>query len=114
MITKQARAIMKADVISAYTHFEVGTGGDSTNPNANTLDAPLGNRATLTSVSSGESSVDFSFTVQGSTFVGHTIKEVGIFSASTSGDMLLRVNYDGIGPLTSLDEIEFIITVEVD
>ena len=114
MITKQARAVMKADVIAAYTHFEVGTGGDSTNPNANTLDSPLGNRATLTSVSSGESSVDFSFTVQGSTFVGHTIKEVGIFSASTSGNMLLRVNYDGIGPLTSLDEIEFIITVEVD
>ena len=44
---------------------------------------------------------------------GNTIKEVGIFNSDGSV-MLLRVNYDGIGPLTSADDIDFVIVVEVD
>tara|TARA_R110000803_G_scaffold7765_11_gene25033 strand:- start:1900 stop:2244 length:345 start_codon:yes stop_codon:yes gene_type:complete len=114
MITKDGRELLKEHIISTFTHYEVGTGGDSTNPNASFLDSPLGTRGTVTKVSAGDTTIDFTFTVQGSTFVGHTIKEVGIFNASTSGTMLVRVNYEGIGPLVSSQEIEFIITVEVD
>jgi len=117
MITTEGRTNLKDYIISTFTHFQVGTGGDSTNPNAGDLDSPLGSKATITSasgqaLSSGETSIDFSFTILGSAYVGNTIKEVGIFDSGNT--LLVRVNYDGIGPLTSSDEIEFIITVEVD
>jgi len=118
MITTEGKTKLKDYVISTFTHFQVGTGGDSTNPSAGDLDSPLGSKATISSASgtvqsSGETSIDFSFTILGSAYVGNTIKEVGIFD-STGNTLLVRVNYDGIGPLTSSDEVEFIITVEVD
>ena len=40
-------------------------------------------------------------------------KSIGIFDSGGT-DMLIRVNYDGFGPLSSTDEVNFIITVEVD
>ena len=118
MITREGRELLKNHIISTFTKFQVGTGGDSTNPNAGDLDSPLDTATLISSasgrvVSSGETSIDFTFTVLGSAYIGNTIKEVGIFNADAS-TLLVRVNYDGIGPLVSGDEIEFIITVEVD
>jgi len=117
MITTEGKTNLRDHIISTFTHFQVGTGGDSTNPNAGSLDSPLLTVAPITGASgviqsSGESSIDFSFTILGSAYVGNTIKEVGIFDSGNT--LLVRVNYDGIGPLTSSDEVEFIITVEVD
>ena len=113
MITRDGRTDVRDYIISSYTIAKIGTGGDSTNPNASNLDSPVGASLTgITVQSSGESSVDWSFTVLGSAYVGHTIKEVGIFNSDD--EMILRVNYDGIGPLTATDEVEFIITMEVD
>ena len=113
MITRDGRTDVRDYIISSYTIAKIGTGGDSTNPNASDLDSPVGAELTgITVQSSGESSVDWSFTVLGSAYVGHTIKEVGIFNSDD--EMILRVNYDGIGPLTATDEVEFIITMEVD
>lgn len=112
MITRDGRTDMRDYIKDNYTTARVGVGGDSTNPNASNLDSPLTGDISATPITSGESSIDWKFTVLGSTFVGETIKEVGIFNSDD--EMLLRVNYDGIGPLTSSDEIEFIITVEVD
>ncbi len=119
MITREGRADIREHVRTTFVYAQIGTGGDSTNPNATDLDSPLepsaGNRENIGSgTASGETSVDWKFTILGSNYVGHTIKEVGIFDANTAGNMLLRVSYDGIGPLTATDEIEFIITVEVD
>jgi len=114
MITRDGREELKNYIMEYYTTAKIGTGGDSTNPNASDLDSPLS--PSLTSISaanSGETSVDFKFTILGSAYTGDTIKEVGIFHKTTS-ELLVRVNYDGIGPLTSTDEVEFIITVEVD
>lgn len=114
MITREGRADMREHIRNSYVWAQIGTGGDSTNPNATDLDSPVGARFGVNGSSSGETSLDWRFSILGSTYVGHTIKEVGIFDAYTGGNMLLRVNYDGIGPLTSTDEIEFVITVEVD
>ena len=115
MITRDGRTDLKDYIILQYTTAKVGTGGDSTNPNASDLDSPVGASITgITPISSGETSVDWKFTIAGSGYVGHTIKEVGIFNATSPNEMLLRVNYDSIGPLTATDQIEFIITIEVD
>jgi|TARA_R100000479_G_scaffold12110_1_gene4911 hypothetical protein len=115
MITRNGREDLRDYIITQYTVAKVGTGGDSTNPNASDLDSPVGaSISSITAVSSGETSVDFKFTISGSAYVGHTIKEVGIFNKDSPNEMLLRVNYDSIGPLTSTDNVEFIITMEVD
>jgi len=113
MIVRDARESVRDYIITTYNRYKIGTGGDSTNPNAGDLDSPISSLTAVTgSGASSESTVEWKFTVQGSSYIGNTIKEVGIFDSS--GNMLLRVNYDGIGPLTSTDEIEFIIVMEVD
>jgi len=115
MITRDGRTDIKDYIVGNYTRYQVGTGGDSTNPNASSLDSPLLTKTStgLVVTSSDESTIEWKFTLQGSAYIGETIKEVGIFHTTTD-EMLLRVNYDGIGPLTSTDEIEFVIVVEVD
>ena len=112
MITKDGRGLLKDHIISTFTFYKIGTGGDSTNPNATDLDSPISSRVSVTPTGSSESAVEWKFTVQGSAYIGNTIKEVGIFDSSDN--MLVRVNYAAIGPLTSTDEIEFVIVVEED
>ena len=115
MIVRDARnKIAVSHILATYDRYKIGTGGDSTNPNATDLDSDISGLVTagFSATASDESTIEFKFTVSGSSYTGNTIKEAGIFD--NSGNMLLRINYDGIGPLTSTDEIEFIIIVEVD
>ena len=115
MIVRDARnKIAVSHILATYDRYKIGTGGDSTNPNATDLDSDISGLVTarFSATASDESTIEFKFTVEGSSYTGNTIKEAGIFDSS--GNMLLRINYDGIGPLTSTDEIEFIIIVEVD
>ena len=115
MITRQGRADVKTQILTKYTEFQLGTGGDSTNPNATALDSPIGTRTAVVPTESDESTIEWSFTVNGSDYLGQTIKEVGIFDGTGSSDtMLVRVNYEGVGPLKSTDVIQFVIVVEVD
>ena len=88
MITKDGRGLLKDHIISTFTFYKIGTGGDSTNPNATDLDSPISSRVSVTPTGSSESAVEWNFTVQGSAFIGNTIKEVGIFDSSDN--MLVR------------------------
>tara|TARA_R100000406_G_scaffold54222_1_gene37008 strand:+ start:2288 stop:2632 length:345 start_codon:yes stop_codon:yes gene_type:complete len=114
MITRAGRTDIKDYLQSNFTKYNVGSGGDSTNPNASNLDSPL--NTTLQNVNSvrsvGQTTLEFNITISGSDYLGQTIKEVGIFNSSN--EMLIRVNYDGFGPLSATDEVNFIITIEVD
>ena len=114
MITRAGRTDIKAYLESTFTKYNVGSGGDSTNPNATDLDAPL--NTTLKNVDSvrsvGQTTLEFNITISGTDYLGQTIKEVGIFNSDD--EMLIRVNYDGFGPLSATDEVNFIITIEVD
>tara|TARA_R100001594_G_scaffold150055_1_gene209828 strand:- start:831 stop:1268 length:438 start_codon:yes stop_codon:yes gene_type:complete len=87
--------------------------------------------------------IDFKATFSGSQLQGNTIREFGLFGkfpldtshndmvdadgynatiydsvSNATGDleekMFARVNFDGIGPFTSDDQIEFIFTMEVE
>ena len=116
MIVRDARnKIAVSHILATYDRYKIGTGGDSTNPNATDLDSDISGLVTarFSATASDESTIEFKFTVEGSSYTGNTIKEVGIFNSDGSV-MLLRVNYDGIGPLTSSDDIDFVIVVEVD
>ena len=114
MIVRDARNKIVDDYIeTTFIKYKIGTGGDSTNPNATDLDSDISGLVSVTPTLSNESTIEWKFTVNGASYAGNTIKEVGIFNSDGSV-MLLRVNYEGIGPLTSADDIDFVIVVEVD
>ena len=123
MITTGGRQFLRDKVMtnarpaSGWTiGWQIGSGGDSTNPNATTLDSPITTSiqtSNITIFNSGETTVDYKIEILGSGYVGHTIKEIGLYE--TLGNTLIcRVPLDPIGPLVSTDEIEVIITLEVD
>ena len=127
MITELAKQTLKQYVDTNFKAYNVGTGGDSSNPNATTLDAPINAANTtttgLTVTTSGVSSIDFTITLNPSTYLGEVIREVGIFNSASiviggttyaaGSIMLIRVPFDGIGPITSSDDIELVVSVDV-
>jgi len=110
----------------------VGTGGDSTNPNANALDVPiLASNVSTTNSNSDSTTIDFTVSFTGSQVEGHTIREFGIFSSTTPTDdqfdelrtttsytsettMLSRVNFTGVGPFANSDQIDITFSMEVE
>ncbi len=113
-ITETVKTALATHISSTYTYMGLGVGGDATNPNVNELDSPIGSRVSVTPSISGLSALDYKLTFSGSSYTGYTIKEVGIFSASSGGTMLTRINFDGIGPISASESYELIITVEVE
>ena len=126
MITELARQALKDFIEDNYAAWNVGTGGDSSNPNATTLDAPINathQTANLSITTSGISSIDFTISLNASSYVGEVIREVGIFNSASiviggttyaaGSIMLIRVPFDGIGPITSSDVIELVVSVAV-
>tara|TARA_R110002167_G_scaffold177139_1_gene376885 strand:- start:30 stop:374 length:345 start_codon:yes stop_codon:yes gene_type:complete len=114
MITREARTYLK-DQMKTGLGYKLGSGGDSTNPNATDLDDPIDTtyQTSITANDSGEAAIDYDITIYGSNYLGQTIKEIGIYIVA-SNTLLCRVNYEGIGPLTSTDEVQFVITLEVE
>ena len=113
-VTETVKTAIATHISSTYVYIGLGVGGDSSNPNSNSLDAPVGSRVAITPVSSGLSSLDYKKVFNGSDYTGYTIKEAGIFSASSGGTMLTRINFDGIGPISATETFEIIITMEVE
>jgi hypothetical protein len=113
MITETGKGKVRNLVSSDFTVMKIGNGGDSTNPNATDLDAPIAS-ATTTNITSGQSAIDFKATFSGSQISGQTIKEVGIFNTDGTPIMLGRVNFKDLGPFTSSDSIEIIVTMEIE
>jgi hypothetical protein len=109
MLTEAGKAKIRDLIKTEFTTMKIGSGGDSTNPLATDLDAPI-STTTATRISTGQSSLDFKATFNN--LAGQTIKEMGIFNAS--GVMLGRVNFQTLGPFTASESIEVIFTVEVD
>jgi hypothetical protein len=126
MITELARQALRQYVESNFVAYNVGSGGDSSNPNATDLDAPINATHQISGISvstSGISSVDFTITLSPSSYLGEVIREVGIFNSASitiggtayaAGEMMLvRVPFDGIGPIAATDDIEIIVSVDV-
>ena len=126
MITELARQALKEYVKTNFVAYNVGSGGDSSNPNATTLDAPINASHQTSGISvstSGISSVDFTITLSPSSYLGEVIREVGIFNSElitvdgtdyvAGAMMLIRVPFDGIGPIAATDDIEIVVSVDV-
>jgi hypothetical protein len=121
MITEKAMEMIRDYIQTTFLFYNVGRGGDTTGINATSLDAPINatnfNNSTgsITTDKTGLTSLDFTITLNGSDYVGEIIREVGIFDSATlaSANMLIRVPFNAIGPLTASDTIELVVTVDV-
>ena len=114
MITEKALELIRNYVLTTFVQYNVGRGGDASSINGTGLDSPFhaSNQTSGISISkSGVTSLDYTITLNGSTYVGETLKEVGIFDAS--GHMLIRVPFEAVGPFTSSQDIELVLTVDV-
>jgi hypothetical protein len=105
--------MIKGESVNAFTYIDAGDGSDSSSISQTTLDhSVLSTRKSATPELVGNIliySVDFT----GSELGSNTISELGIFNASTGGDMLSRVTFNSIGPLAADETISFTFRLEV-
>tara|TARA_S200002703_G_C3785336_1_gene242110 strand:- start:1046 stop:1393 length:348 start_codon:yes stop_codon:yes gene_type:complete len=115
MITDKGKSLITNYLASTFTKANVGSGGNNTSPSQLELDVPLLSASKTSSASvSDENVVDFKVTILGTdaSIVGETLREICIEDAS--GNLLLRVPFDAIGPFSASEEVEFFIAVEVE
>ena len=98
---------------TANRSAKVGQGGNSTNPTNNDLDVALTSASPTLAIASATNSniIEAKVTVDGTNIQGKVVREVGIFTGS---DMIQRVNFDGVGPFASNEELEIFIIMEVE
>jgi len=123
LIVDSVRESLALHLKTIFTKARVGVGGNATDPSATNLDVPIYNISASSSTSEGNV-IDFKFTLLGSSVAGYTIREIGIFNKAYENvpetaiaeytEMLSRITFDGIGPFTSGEEIDFYITIEVE
>ena len=98
---------------SNFRYIRVGNGGDSTSPSQTTLDNQVGDAKTSTPDLVGNTLV-YTVTFTGADISSNTISEIGIFDSAEGGNMLSRIVFDDVGPLTASDSITFTLRVEVE
>ena len=93
---------------------KVGLGGNSTYSSQTDLDVVLVGATSVSPYQSGTNVVQIKVTMSGATaaMTGQVIRELGVFDDESN--MLLRQNFDGIGPFSSNDTLEFFILLEVE
>ena len=113
MITEKLRELIAIhlETLAGGGYGKVGQGGNSTNPSNNTLDVPIASNLSTT-VSRTEGVMDVKLTISGSILNSRTIREVGLFDSNNN--MLQRINFDAVGPITNSEILEVFITMEVE
>ena len=96
-----------------FRYIRVGNGGDSTSPSQTTLDYQVGAYKTATPTLVGNTLV-YTVTYTGADISSNTISEIGVFDAATGGNMLSRIVFDDIGPMTASESITFTLRIEVE
>ena len=111
MITDKAKELLVAYLKTLVNTAQIGYGGNSTSPKSTTLDVPSGiTISDLTTELTDENVAEVKMGIAGSNITGRVIREAAIFNSS---NMLARVNFSGVGPLTSTETLEIILQIEV-
>ena len=123
MIVDEARTLIATHLKTVFTKARIGVGGNNTSPLAEDLDVPIYNISTTNS-SSDSNVIDFKFSITGASIAGHTIRELAIFNKTYTDlgttvhteytQMLTRINFEGIGPFASGEDVDFFVTIEVE
>tara|TARA_R100001015_G_C4627082_1_gene186433 strand:+ start:1777 stop:2121 length:345 start_codon:yes stop_codon:yes gene_type:complete len=114
LITEKLQNLLATHLAGLVNNGKVGLGGNSTFSSQTDLDVPLVAATSITAVQSDENVVQIKLTMSGSSasMTGQVIREIGVFDSSSN--MLFRENFDGIGPFSSTDTLEFFIFLEVE
>jgi len=111
LITDKAKELLVAYLKTLVNTAQIGYGGNSTSPKSTTLDVPSGiTISDLTTELTDENVAEVKMGIAGSNITGRVIREAAIFNSS---NMLARVNFSGVGPLTSTETLEIILQIEV-
>jgi hypothetical protein len=113
LISDKFKELLATQAVSLLSSGKLGFGGNSTSPSSTSLDVDSGVSASATAVKADDNTIEYSFSVAGSDskINGKTMREAGFFTSS--GDMLARVNFDGISVASTSDiEIYFVFEVE--
>ena len=120
MITDLLRDKLAAYILTLANHTnaegDVGLGGNSTSPAATTLDVPLGvTTSQYVATRSGDNVVEIKIMVEGANITGKVIREASFGGNDGSTDeMLARVNFEGVGPFASNEQLEIFLMLEVE
>lgn len=111
MIVTAGRQALCDLIVANYTYVAVGDGGDATSSSQTTLDNEI-RRESATVRRKGDK-VEYVVEFSGDNLESASISELGIFSATSGGTMLSRVNFNALTPLASTDKLEFKFTMVV-
>ena len=116
MITDKLKELVATYIQgTALNNAKIGQGGNSTSPAATTLDVPLTTTTSIfNAIKSDDNVIEVQAVFQGSSasMTGKVIREFGILDSSNN--LLARVNFDGIGPFSSSENLEVFFLLEVE
>lgn len=96
----------------AFKYVRVGDGGDSTSMSQTTLDSQVSDAKTISPILVG-STLIYEIEFLGSELTSNVVSELGIFDAEEGGNMLCRVNFNPIGPISADETLTFNFRVEI-
>tara|TARA_R110000803_G_scaffold38028_1_gene82091 strand:- start:5412 stop:5756 length:345 start_codon:yes stop_codon:yes gene_type:complete len=114
MITDKMRELVTTYIKDTLINRgDVGLGGNTTSPAATTLDVGLGVNVTPSVVATSSNTFEVKLSIAGtaSAISGKVIREASI---QNTGNLLARVNFDGIGPFASNETLELFFIIEVE
>lgn len=115
MISDKLQSLLADQVVSLIMtsgSAKVGLGGNSTYGSQTDLDIVLSS-ASVSAIKSDENVIQVKVSVTGGgALEGQVLREVGVFD--TNSNMLLRENFEGVGPFTSSETVEIFIFLEVE
>jgi hypothetical protein len=112
MITDKLRELTAAFVKGEINSSQIGYGGNSSNPLANTLDVPSGLSTSIVKSTADDNVIEIKVSVAGSLLTGRVTREMGLFDASNN--LLARVNFEGVGPFAADETLEIFLILEVE
>ena len=111
MITNQLKNYLAQHLKSKLVFAQVGIGGNSTSPAQETLDIPITAGITLVTSDSDDNVIEAKVSVT-SGLTNSVVREMGLFDAG--GDLMNRINFDGVGPFASNETLEIFLLIEVE
>ncbi len=117
MITDKFKSLIADQLITLLSTGKVGQGGNSTSPASTDLDVDIGAASAAynaTAIKSGENTFEYSLRIAGSNsnLNCKVIREAAFFDSS--GNMLSRFNFTGIGPVATTSDLEIFFILEVE
>lgn len=98
---------------TAPTRIAVGNDNTTASEDDTTLASELARIEFTSTDTSATRKVTFEGILDSTQQNGQTLKELGLFNATTNGDMFLRVTHASLDKTSSID-VEYLIEIEVD